>query len=177
MQSNILNGFYGPLLKKDAKDQQTIRKRLEMMRKEIFESTDQDSEESKVEQYDIMGCSNAQEPWCEFQESPSGKLALYLIFYFNNRHKKSLKQIIEANECKAVQVIGCPLIASSIKLVELLCELLSIKEAEITVGYRKLKYRKSQHNDEGEVEMRYQHREGQFVPMFYSNQEFLGVSY
>ena len=183
MQSNILNGFYGPLLKKDHKDQQTIKKRLEMMRKDMFkrgddEETEPETEEDIQEQYTIMGCSNPEEPWKEFQDSPSGKLALYLVFYFNNRHKKDLSQIIESNECnhdkvtKRIrvmnkQVTGCPLIASSIKLVELLCEILSIRIEEVPVEYKRLKYRQYQLSEA---------KEGEFVPMFYSNQEFLGVS-
>ena len=180
MQSNILNGFYGPLLKKDAKDQQTIRKRLEMMRKDMFDIREQEPEGCTEEQYSIMGCSNPKEPWAEFQDSPSGKLALYLVFYFNNRHKKDLKQIIEHRECNAQQYVGCPLISSSIQLVELLCELLSIRVEEIPIGYKKLKYRKfirrnrNYRFDEAE-EGQSVPEEGQFVPMFYSNQEFLGV--
>jgi hypothetical protein len=169
MQSNILNGFYGPLLKKDNKDQQTIRKRLEMMRKDMFNVPEQEvtTEENMNEQYEIMGCCSPTEPWKEFQDSPSGKLALYLVFYFNNRHKKDLRAIIEGNECKAAQIAGCPLIASSIQLVELLCEILSISVEEIPVENRRLKYRQDQHETLNE---------GEFVPMFYSNQEFLGVS-
>ena len=170
MQSNILNGFYGPLLKKDTKDQQTIRKRLEMMRRDMFgiKENETTSDEDKAEQYEIMGCANPQEPWKEFQESSSGKLALYLVFYFNNRHKKDLKQIIEGNECRAKAVSGCPLISSSIQLVELLCEILSIRVEEIPVEYKRLQYRMYQHNEGAQ---------GEFVPMFYSNQEFLGVSF
>ena len=114
-----------------------------------------------------MGCSNPEEPWKGFQDSPSGKLALYLVFYFNNRHKRDLKQIIEGNECKAKAVAGCPLIASAIQLVELLCEILSIRVEEIPVEYKRLQYRMYQHNEGAK---------GEFVPMFYSNQEFLGVS-
>ena len=176
MQSNVLNGFYGPLLKKDSKDQQTVRKRLEMMRKDMFEVSEQDNEEDIFEQYTIMGCSNPKEPWAEFQASPSGKLALYLVFYFNNRHKKDLKQIIQGNECSPDNAkklsnktgnVGCPLIASSIKLVELLCDILSIRIEEVPVEYKRLKYRQYELSD-GE--------KGEFVPMFYSNQEFLGVS-
>ena len=169
MQSNILNGFYGPLLKKDNKDQQTIRKRLEMMRKDMFNVPENEvtTEENMNEQYEIMGCCDPKEPWKEFQDSPSGKLALYLVFYFNNRHKKDLKAIIEGNECKAQQVAGCPLIASSIHLVELLCEILSIRVDEIAVENKRLKYRQDQQETLNE---------GEFVPMFYSNQEFLGVS-
>ena len=169
LQSNILNGFYGPLLKKDAKDPLTIRKRLEMMRRDIFGVKDEEttSEEDKAEQYEIMGSSIPEEPWKEFQGSPSGKLALYLVFYFNNKHKNDLKQIIEGNGCRAQDVVGCPLIASSINLVELLCEILAIRVEEIPVEYKRLQYRMYQHNEEAK---------GEFVPMFYSNQEFLGVS-
>jgi hypothetical protein len=167
MQSNILNGFYGPLFKKDNKDQQTITKRLEMMRKEMFNLSEHEatSENNMIEQYEIMGCCCPKEPWKEFHASPSGKLALYLVFYFNNRHKTDLKAIIESNECKAEQDAGCPLIASSIQLVELLCEIFSIRVEEITVEKKRLKNRQDSTLNERE-----------FVPMFYSNQEFLGVS-
>ena len=171
LQSNILNGFYGPLLKKDDKDQHTIRKRLEMMRRDIFgiekNEIDETSDEERVEQYEIMGCTTPKEPWKEFQDSPSGKLALYLVFYFNNKYKKELKQIIEKNGCTAKDAAGCPLIASSIDLVELLCDILAIRVEEIPVEYKRLQYRMYQHNEEAK---------GEFVPMFYSNQEFLGVS-
>ena len=171
MQSNILNGFYGPLLKKDAKDKHTIRKRLEMIRKDMFGINEQEttSDEDKAEQFEIMGCSYPEEPWKEFLDSPSGKLALYLVFYFNNRHKKDLIKIIKGNECRteAAERPGCPLIASAIQLVELLCEILSIRDEEIPVEYKRLQYRMYQHNEGAK---------GEFVPMFYSNHEFLGVS-
>ena len=68
---------------------------------------------------------------------------------------------------KAKAVAGCPLIASAIQLVELLCEILSIRVEEIPVEYKRLQYRMYQHNEGAK---------GEFVPMFYSNQEFLGVS-
>ena len=127
MQSNMLKGCYAPLLKKDAQDQKTIRKRLEMIRRDIFmiKENETTSDEDKAKQYEIMGSSNPEEPWKEFEGSSSGKLALYLVFYFNNRHNKDLKLIIEENQCRAEEVAGCPYISSSIQLVELLCEILS----------------------------------------------------
>ena len=169
MQSNMLKGCYAPLLKKDAQDQKTIRKRLEMIRRDIFmiKENETTSDEDKAKQYEIMGSSNPEEPWKEFEGSSSGKLALYLVFYFNNRHNKDLKLIIEENQCRAEEVAGCPYISSSIQLVELLCEILSIRVKEFPVEYKRLQYRINQHN-EGDY--------GEFVPMFYSNQEFLGVS-
>ena len=176
LQSNVLNGYYGPLLKKDDKDRHTIRKRLELMRGEIF-GIEKDEihltpDEEKVEQYEIMGCTTPEEPWKEFQDSPSGKLALYLVFYFNNRHKNDLKQIIAKNGCTAKDAAGCPLIASSIDLVELLCEILAIRVEETPVEYKRLEYRK---NTKSNAECN-EKAKGEFVPMFYSNPEFLGVS-
>ena len=126
------------------------------------------SDEEKVEQYKIMGCTTPEEPWKEFQDSPSGKLALYLVFYFNNRHKKDLEQIIERNGCTANNAAGCPFIATSIDLAELLCDILAIQLEKIPVESKRRKYQLYQHIGEAK---------GEFVPMFYSNHiEFLGVS-
>ena len=81
-----------------------------MMRGEIFgiekNEIHETSDEEKVEQYEIMGCTTPEEPWKEFQDSHSGKLALYLVFYFNNRHKKELKQIIEKTDVRQKMLLA-----------------------------------------------------------------------
>ena len=77
-----------------------------------------------------------------------------------------------AGAADAADAAGCPLIASSIDLVELLCEILAIRVEETPVEYKRLEYRK---NTKSNAECN-EKAKGEFVPMFYSNQEFLGVS-
>ena len=163
MQTNILNGFYGPLLKIGPMDQQTLIKRLQMMRKDVFDIKENESGDYSDEHYELLGCSDPREPSEEFKNSPSGKLALYLLFYFKTKYKKEFQKSINGYACKAKHVIGCPpLIASSIQMVALICDVLQIKIEIIPVEYRTLKYRQRQSTME----------EGEFVPMFFENQEF-----
>ena len=147
MHTNILNGFYGPLLKVGPGDQQILSKRLERMSKDVFNIKDNESEDNSKANYDLLGCSNPSEPWKEFGNSPFGKLALYLLFYFRNKHKKHFKKFIKDYACKAEQPVGCPLMASSIQMVELLCEILQIKSGIIPIEKIRLKNKKNQRSN------------------------------
>ena len=141
------------------------------LRKDVFKISGndvEDTDERKMEDFCALGCSNTADACQEFENSATGKLALYLVFYFSSRYKNDLTQIVQDGACLAKPVTGCPFIASSIQLVDLLCQLLHIELKIIPDEPRRMKDRKMgiHHSEEG----------GEFVPMFFSNQEFLGVS-
>ncbi|XP_064487467.1 engulfment and cell motility protein 2-like [Ornithodoros turicata] len=64
---------------------------------------------------------------------PCGKLALYSLAYFAEHDSASFSRLVQENSTSS-QEHSCPLVASSIKLVELLCDLFRIGETVAEQG-------------------------------------------
>ena len=156
MQIILMNGFYGPLMSKiDAQDYNSLES-IKELRKLAFDNkkggipVSQSQKPGRFsEDYKILGFTSYLDPSQDFQKSRTGNLALNLMTYFAKRYtEKYISFVLDNSHCCG-EVYECPFAACSIRLVELICEILKIGSSVDKSPY---------------------------LPMFFSVEDFLGVS-
>ena len=157
MQIILINGFYGPLMCKiDAQDHNSLEA-IKELRKIAFDNkkggmhlVQQTQRAGRFsEDYKVLGFTSYLDPSQDFQKSSTGNLALNLMTYFAKRYpEKYISFVLDNSNCCG-DVNECPLAACSIRLVELICGILKIGSSI---------------------------HKGPYLPMFFSVEDFLGVS-
>ena len=157
MQIILMNGFYGHLMCKiDAQDHNSLES-IKELRKMAF-----DNKKAGIhlvhhtqragrfsEDYKVLGFTSYLDPSQDFQKSSTGNLALNLMTYFAKRYtEKYISFVLDNSNCCG-DVNECPFAACSIRLVELICGILKIGSSV---------------------------HKGPYLPMFFSVEDFLGVS-
>ena len=157
MQIILMTGFYGPLMCKiDAQDHNSLES-IKELRKIAFDNkkagmhlVQQTQRAGRFsEDYKILGFTSHLDPSQDFQKSSTGNLALNLMTYFAKRYpEKYISFVLDNSNCCG-DINECPFAACSIRLVELICQILKIGSSV---------------------------HKGPYLPMFFSVEDFLGVS-
>ena len=157
MQIILMNGFYGHLMCKiDAQDHNSLEY-IKELRKIAFDHKKSGVHLSQQtqragrfsEDYKVLGFTSHLDPSQDFQKSSTGSLALNLMTYFARKYPEKYISFVldDSNYCGEGN--ECPFAACSIRLVELICGILKIGSST---------------------------QKGPYLPMFFSVEDFLGVS-
>ena len=157
MQIILMNGFYGHLMCKiDAQDHNSLES-IKELRKIAFDHKKSGMHGSQQtqragrfsEDYKVLGFTSHLDPSQDFQKSQTGSLALNLMTYFAKRYPEKYIGFVLDNSNYCGEVNECPFAACSIRLVELICGILKVGSST---------------------------QKGPYLPMFFSVEDFLGVS-
>lgn len=86
------------------------------------------------DEYMKLGFVNCKSPVEDFNVCPPGLFSLDLMLYFARNYTENYVKVVLENCCRADREHECPFVRSSIKLTELLCDILKLCESPSDEG-------------------------------------------